>query len=268
MPTVRCHMRHLALALQGPTAGDATKVSPISNLRQPTPTNSLTTVTSSTRPTNPDVSDGCVDACAVLEEAQSPYDMTTASNTAPAIGAAPMSTTTPAARRKHQTASSGADSDSAAPAPTTSRRPISSDPLSDQATAALIRRVLCPQQQHGDKTRDAQTPIEELLPPLTSRNDVDLELYAFLAIILREFVQSWYSRITTDETFVAEIVHTIAHCTRALEQRFRKVDMESLLFDEVPDLLQKHMTGEDAVVYWYLWTRITWLTGHTHKTTA
>lgn len=72
---------------------------------------------------------------------------------------------------------------------------------------------------------------------------MDLQLYAFLAIILREFVQSWYSKITTDENFVAEIIHIIAHCSRALEQRFRKVDLESLLLDEIPDLLDKHITG-------------------------
>lgn len=173
--------------------------------------------------------------------------MTTGPTALPATGATSISTTTPVSRRKQPAASSGADSDSAA-ASTTIRRSVSLDPLSDQATVALIRRVLCPQQQLGDKTRDAQTPIEELLPPLTSRNDVDLELYAFLAIILRDFVQSWYGKITTDESFVAEIVHTIAHCTRALEQRFRKMDMESLLFDEVPDLLQKHITGEDKSV--------------------
>ena len=79
---------------------------------------------------------------------------------------------------------------------------------------------------------------------MTSRNDVDLQLYAFLAIILRDFVQSWYGKITTDEVFVAEIVHTIAHCTRALEQRFRKVDLESLLLDQIPDILDKHITGK------------------------
>jgi splicing suppressor protein 51 len=78
---------------------------------------------------------------------------------------------------------------------------------------------------------------------LSSRNDVDLQLYAFLAIILREFVQSWYSKITTDETFVQEVLHIIAHCSRALEQRFRKVDIHSLVLDEVPDLLDKHVTG-------------------------
>lgn len=132
-----------------------------------------------------------------------------------------------------------------APSSTTSRRPNrsnSSDPLSDRATSLLIRRTLC-SPQLGDKSRDAQVPIDELLPPLTSRNDVDLQLYAFLAIIMREFVQSWYSKITSDENFVSEILHIIAHCSRALEQRFRKVDLESLLLDEIPDLLDKHITG-------------------------
>jgi hypothetical protein len=81
------------------------------------------------------------------------------------------------------------------------------------------------------------------LPPLTSRNDVDLQLYALIAIILREYVQKWYNKITPDETFVAETVQIIAHCTRALEQRLRKVDLESLLFDEIPDLLDKHVNS-------------------------
>ena len=130
-----------------------------------------------------------------------------------------------------------------APAPTpppSSRRSgrPAPDYLSDKATAAFIRRTLCPQQP-GDKGR----PIEELLPPLTSRNDVDLQLYAFLAVILKEFVQAWYSKLTPDESFVAEIVQIVAHCTRALEQRLRKVDLESLLFDEIPDLLDRHITG-------------------------
>jgi hypothetical protein len=88
------------------------------------------------------------------------------------------------------------------------------------------------------------------LPPLTSRNDVDLQLYALIAIILREFVQNWYAKITPDETFVAEIVQIIAHITRALEQRLRKVDLESLLFDELPELLDRHVIGPSAPLVW------------------
>jgi hypothetical protein len=117
-----------------------------------------------------------------------------------------------------------------------------SDYLSDKATAAFIRRTLCAQHL-ADRGRNSPLPIEQLLPPLTSRNDLDLQLYALIAVILREYVQNWYNKITPDETFVAEIVQTIAHCTRALEQRIRKVDLESLLFDELPELLDEHVRG-------------------------
>ncbi|KAI8634530.1 PXA domain-containing protein [Xylariaceae sp. FL1651] len=119
-------------------------------------------------------------------------------------------------------------------------RPTSSDFLSDKATAALIRRILCAHHL-ADRGRSSPVPIHDLLPPLTSRNDVDLQLYALISIIIREFVQNWYSKITPDDTFVAEIVQIIAHCTRALEQRLRKVDLESLLFDELPELLAAHV---------------------------
>ncbi|KAI1378254.1 PXA domain-containing protein [Hypoxylon crocopeplum] len=125
-------------------------------------------------------------------------------------------------------------------APRRPTRPVSSDFLSDKATAALIRRVLCAQHL-TDRGRSTPAPIQDLLPPLTSRNDVDLQLYALIAIIIKEFVQNWYTKITPDETFVAEIVQIIAHCTRALEQRLRKVDLESLLFDELPELLDAHI---------------------------
>ncbi|KAH8894830.1 hypothetical protein GQ53DRAFT_642156 [Thozetella sp. PMI_491] len=150
---------------------------------------------------------------------------------------------TAAAQRSTQPTASPASTIAPRPSPAGARRSGrvgAPDPLSDRSTAFLIRRILCPQH---DKGRATPTPIEELLPPLTSRNDVDLQLYALLAIILREYVQNWYNKITPDETFVAEIVQIIAHCTRALEQRLRKVDLESLLFDELPDLLDKHITA-------------------------
>ncbi|SPQ22432.1 e5fcc9b1-a13e-4ac0-b118-a10c82b61714 [Thermothielavioides terrestris] len=125
--------------------------------------------------------------------------------------------------------------------PTPRPRPSGTSGVQSEATAFLVRRILCPQQ--ADKGRNSPTSIEDDLPPLTSRNDMDLQLYALLAIILREYVQSWYAKITPDETFVAEIVQIVAHITRALEQRLRKVDLESLLFDELPDLLDRHITA-------------------------
>lgn len=76
---------------------------------------------------------------------------------------------------------------------------------------------------------------------------MDLQLYAIISIIIREFVQAWYNKVTPDQLFVEEVVKIIAHCTRALEQRLRNVDLESLLLDELPDLLDVHIQGTGKI---------------------
>ncbi|KAI9703639.1 MAG: hypothetical protein M1836_007409 [Candelina mexicana] len=123
---------------------------------------------------------------------------------------------------------------------------------SDNATATFIRRVLCQNHQHhvgNEKDRAAARPINELLPPLTSSNDVDLQLYAFIAIIIKDFVYSWYSKITPDQGFVDEVIQIIAHCSRALEQRLRNVDIEALVLDEIPQLLEAHIVAYRTAHY-------------------
>ncbi|KAI9864950.1 MAG: hypothetical protein M1830_006072, partial [Pleopsidium flavum] len=119
-------------------------------------------------------------------------------------------------------------------------RPLPPTDTSDKATASFIRRVLCPH-THNTGDRNTSRPISELLPPLTSSNDVDLQLYAIIAIVIKEFVYSWYAKITPDHVFVEEVVQIIAHCTRALEERLRGVDLEELLFDEIPELVERHI---------------------------
>ncbi|PYH71555.1 PXA domain-containing protein [Aspergillus vadensis CBS 113365] len=117
---------------------------------------------------------------------------------------------------------------------------------SDKATIALIRRVLCPQAgNHGGAT--TPQPPEDLLPPLTSSNEVDRQLYALIAIIVKEFVYTWYSKITSDQVLVSELLQVIAHCTRALEQRLRETDVAQLFLDEIPALVEKHITYAQAV---------------------
>ncbi|KAL1595373.1 hypothetical protein SLS59_008305 [Nothophoma quercina] len=66
-------------------------------------------------------------------------------------------------------------------------------------------------------------------------------LYGIISVIIKEFVQTWYSKITPDHVFVNEVIQVIAHCTRALEQRLRKVDLEGLMLDEIPGLLEEHL---------------------------
>ncbi|KAF2009185.1 hypothetical protein BU24DRAFT_428716 [Aaosphaeria arxii CBS 175.79] len=120
------------------------------------------------------------------------------------------------------------------------------DTNSDKATSAFIRRTLCSHDVllgNGEKGRNTPRPIEDVLPPLTSSNAVDLQLYAIISVIIKEFVQTWYSKITPDHIFINEVIQTIAHCTRALEQRLRKIDLEALVLDEIPGLLEDHLTA-------------------------
>lgn len=117
---------------------------------------------------------------------------------------------------------------------------------SDEATTAFIKRTLCPQQltgPEGSRARNISKPLSDLLPPLTSSSQVDLQLYALISIIIKDFVQAWYSRITPDQEFTDQVVHIIAHCTRALEQRIRTVDLEALILDELPESIHVHVTG-------------------------
>ncbi|KAJ5678914.1 hypothetical protein N7462_007158 [Penicillium macrosclerotiorum] len=120
----------------------------------------------------------------------------------------------------------------------TSSRDEPIDGTSDKATLALIRRVLCAQaNSHGSSPQ----PPEALLPPLTSSNDVDRQLYAIIAIIIKEFVFSWYSKITPDQALINEVLQVVAHCTRALEQRMRQIDVAQLVLDEIPALVEAHI---------------------------
>ncbi|OJD36312.1 pxa domain-containing protein [Diplodia corticola] len=123
----------------------------------------------------------------------------------------------------------------------------SADAASDKATAAYVRRVLCAHQLSsnilagGEKGKPSPKPLDELLPPLTSSNEVDLQVYAIIAVIIKEFVYGWYAKITPDHVFVDEVIRIIAHCTRGLEQRLRKVDLEGLILDEIPQLVTQHL---------------------------
>jgi hypothetical protein len=81
---------------------------------------------------------------------------------------------------------------------------------------------------------------------LTSSNDIDLQLYAIIAIVVKDLVQSWYGKITPDQGFVEEVVRVVAHCTTQLESRLRNVDLECLVLDELPELVENHIDGTQS----------------------
>ncbi|KAK6438506.1 hypothetical protein LTR95_005290 [Oleoguttula sp. CCFEE 5521] len=121
----------------------------------------------------------------------------------------------------------------------------------DAATEDYIRRILCAHHPtdstaSGAGLQTPELPLDRLLPPLTSSNEVDFQLYALIAVVLDIFVQSWYAKITPDHEFSNEVIQIIAHCTRNLEQRLRRVELESLLLDELPSLVSAHLSAVEV----------------------
>jgi hypothetical protein len=127
----------------------------------------------------------------------------------------------------------------------------SSPKATDEATVSYIKRTLCKKHSASGVPADQSDEVdhkslEELLPPLTSSNEIDVQLYALIAVVLNLFVQSWYNKITPDQDFVANVVQIIAHCTRGLEQRLRKIDLECLVLEELPIIITQHIDGQFA----------------------
>lgn len=121
----------------------------------------------------------------------------------------------------------------------TQTKRIKNQRTNDQALLDYIHRILC--QTLNDDAVDGATHLR--LPSLTSSNEIDLQLYGLIAVILNQFVKSWYQRLTPDHEFFAEVVPIIAHCTRCLEGRLRHIDLEDVVLDEIPRLLAEHLSG-------------------------
>lgn len=79
------------------------------------------------------------------------------------------------------------------------------------------------------------------LPRLSESDKVNKEFYALLGLILRQFVASWYSRITEDSALIYEIVKTVSGVVGRLEDRVLALDLDNVILDDLPYLLDAHI---------------------------
>ncbi|RPA87590.1 hypothetical protein BJ508DRAFT_300842 [Ascobolus immersus RN42] len=101
----------------------------------------------------------------------------------------------------------------------------------DQDTISLIRRTLIP-------SEPPTKPLEDLLPALTSSQDVDIELYALLSIIFQEFITPWYNELSTASTFPSELTLLIAHLTLTFQSRLSSFPTIPFFFEFIPSVLE------------------------------
>ncbi|KAI0336012.1 hypothetical protein GY45DRAFT_1350311 [Cubamyces sp. BRFM 1775] len=88
-------------------------------------------------------------------------------------------------------------------------------------------------------------PPDADLPPLlaspAAAPELNAELYDFIALALRAYVNPWWTKITRyDKEFLPEITRILTYVLRALETRLVATDLSPLVFRDLPALLNQH----------------------------
>ncbi|CDR45379.1 CYFA0S18e00518g1_1 [Cyberlindnera fabianii] len=140
-------------------------------------------------------------------------------------GATPLRPSTPSDKADSETDS------------TKSQTPVSQSP---EYLQQLIKKQFFPNSSCNN--------FQDVLPALTSSTDVDTELYALIGLLFRSFIHKWYKNITDDTEFTNELVKVVAHITRQLETRLKAIDVIDLLFDDIPFVLDEHLSSYRRVL--------------------
>ena len=98
----------------------------------------------------------------------------------------------------------------------------------------LAKRLLFPY-----LASDAEVP-----PLLSSPNlppELNAEIYDFVALSLRAFVNPWWTKISRyDKEFLVQINQVATQVIRSLETRLSNTDLSTLIFRDLPTLITQH----------------------------
>lgn len=101
--------------------------------------------------------------------------------------------------------------------------------------------------------QDTASQSDDLLPPLTSSNDLDIRLYAFFSLLLNNFVFGWYSgslNLDSRTEFTKELIFLLAHVSRNIQERIQHCndDVIQMLITDIPYLVEKHFESVTDVL--------------------
>ncbi|CEL57563.1 hypothetical protein RSOLAG1IB_02305 [Rhizoctonia solani AG-1 IB] len=115
-----------------------------------------------------------------------------------------------------------------------------SEPPKSKVPISLARRLLFP-----------SLPPTAPLPPILTLGlpeddpalvELNKELYDFLALALRAFVQTWWGQITPrDKDLLPQITRVVTHVIQDIEQRASNVDLGNLVLSQIPVLVDLHV---------------------------
>ncbi|KDQ30581.1 hypothetical protein PLEOSDRAFT_1035936, partial [Pleurotus ostreatus PC15] len=109
----------------------------------------------------------------------------------------------------------------------------STPPKPRQPPVTLAKRLLFPALPTND--------LPPLLKTATVPPELTAELYDFIALALRAFVNPWWTKITRyDKDFLPEITAVSTVVLQSLESRVLAADLSPLVFQDLPAIITQH----------------------------
>ncbi|KAL4068356.1 PXA domain-containing protein [Scleroderma yunnanense] len=99
---------------------------------------------------------------------------------------------------------------------------------------SLAKRLLLPSLPPG-------APLPPLFASPACPPELHEEVYDFIALALRAYVNTWWSKITRyDKEFLPQLTHILTHVIRTLEQRLLAADLSVFALCDIPALVTEH----------------------------
>lgn len=115
---------------------------------------------------------------------------------------------------------------------------------------ALYKRLFFPYFAQEQATAAAPSPPRRILQDPAASAALDVQLYNLLALIIRGFINPWFSKISRDRAFPLEILRVASHVFRQLEARLsegpetsqsHRIDKVKLVCETFPKVFERHV---------------------------
>ncbi|KAJ2724430.1 hypothetical protein GGI07_001942 [Coemansia sp. Benny D115] len=78
-------------------------------------------------------------------------------------------------------------------------------------------------------------------PFITTSVKVNESVARLVSLIMRDFIQEWYEKVTDDKEFLSEVTTQLVFVANEIERRCRKVDWVQFFLFEAPDIIHLHV---------------------------
>ncbi|KAJ2396357.1 hypothetical protein GGI23_003949 [Coemansia sp. RSA 2559] len=122
-----------------------------------------------------------------------------------------------------------------------SRRGGGSSSVPRRTTDGPLFRNLYRSQPSQAAAYRAASRLNAKRPFVTASVHVNASVSRLVSLILRDFVEEWYAKVTDDKEFLGEVSAQVLQLTNELERRCRRVDWVRFVLFELPEIIHLHV---------------------------